>query len=143
MTYQEYIASPGWKAKRQERLAIDGYQCVVCKSDDNLSVHHLHYESLGKEDPLHDLVSVCNRCHRLFDTIERYNRYSNRPLATHMTNYSVRERTIDNELGNIELPAGITGEIDHAQRANRRSAEPVRQRVEESIIEERQDRRRS
>ena len=61
-TYHEYMKSPEWKAKREERLKHDKYQCQLCHTAINLVVHHLTYDRLGDED-LNDLVTLCKKCH--------------------------------------------------------------------------------
>lgn len=61
--YDTYIAtSAGWKAKRQQRLALDGNTCRGCGASSQLNVHHLHYRNLGNE-PMADLITVCEKCH--------------------------------------------------------------------------------
>lgn len=64
-----YLNSPEWQTKRQAVLYRDNYCCRVCKSNVNLQVHHIHYTSLGNE-PLEDLVTLCEKCHqRLHDKL--------------------------------------------------------------------------
>ena len=60
--YYEYMNSPEWKAKREERLKHDKYQCQLCHTAKNLVVHHVTYDRLGHED-LSDLVTLCKKCH--------------------------------------------------------------------------------
>lgn len=61
--YYEYMNSPEWKAKREERLKHDKYQCQLCHTAKNLVVHHVSYERLGHED-LSDLITLCRDCHK-------------------------------------------------------------------------------
>lgn len=62
--YHEYIKnSEVWAAKRKERLGIDQYRCRKCSSTSKLEVHHRTYQNLGAE-PMDDLVTVCEDCHR-------------------------------------------------------------------------------
>lgn len=66
--YQEYLKSEAWRAKRFERLRIDNGKCVMCGryvEGDDWQCHHLHYKTLGHEDALTDLCTVCRSCHRL------------------------------------------------------------------------------
>lgn len=46
--YSAYLQSPRWKRIRQRRLRFDGYRCRVCRSPDNLHVHHASYRWRGK-----------------------------------------------------------------------------------------------
>lgn len=62
-SYTEYLQSPEWKRKRDERMRIDGGKCQMCLAADAEEVHHLNYFRIGAEDPLKDLVSVCHTCH--------------------------------------------------------------------------------
>lgn len=141
MNYYEYIGSSEWKAKRQERLQIDDYQCVVCKSTDGLQVHHLHYETLGNEDARFDLITVCQRCHHWFDAIERYSRYERR---VHVPNVIVQEiperQNVKHGMENSILPVDLSLSDDRSQWADSRPTKRYGEKVEASIIEARQDR---
>jgi hypothetical protein len=59
--YHEYINSPRWK-KRADRIKKRVGCCSVCKSTNNLNVHHKTYERLGRERNK-DLVVLCRDCH--------------------------------------------------------------------------------
>lgn len=144
MNYEEYIKSAEWKTKREERLKIDGYKCVICKSETNLQVHHLHYETLGNEDPLHDLVTVCNsQCHRYFDTIERYQRYQKRQRKAEIISQTVQERKdIQYGMENITVSIDISVRPANAQRADRRPAEQVVEINQADFVKTCQNRRR-
>jgi hypothetical protein len=65
--YEQYIKlSPVWKAKRQERLKLDGHACKKCKSDGGdkpLHVHHRTYDRFGGRERITDLVTLCEKCH--------------------------------------------------------------------------------
>lgn len=65
--YEWYIKlSPIWKAKRQERLELDGYACKKCKSAGDgkpLHVHHRTYDRFGGRELITDLVTLCEKCH--------------------------------------------------------------------------------
>jgi len=58
-----YINSAAWKEKRRQVLSRDKKKCVKCGSHRFLNVHHLSYLHLGNE-PLEDLQTLCNACHR-------------------------------------------------------------------------------
>lgn len=66
--YKKYMTSPAWAAKKEERLQIDDYRCVMCgRSVDHcrsMQCHHITYQNLGNENVLNDLVTVCGSCHK-------------------------------------------------------------------------------
>lgn len=63
--YDRYLKfDAGWKKRRDERKALDGFKCVFCKSTENLNVHHLTYDRIGNENVRHDLVTLCQDCHK-------------------------------------------------------------------------------
>lgn len=70
--YGASLLDPRWKAKRQEILARDHYECVFCKSRENLQVHHRQYhfsQTLNrfKEPWEYDsslMITVCESCHQ-------------------------------------------------------------------------------
>ena len=61
--YEEYLDSADWKKRRSAALARDGGLCQACYEADASEVHHLTYERIF-EEPLFDLVSVCEDCHK-------------------------------------------------------------------------------
>ena len=77
--YDEYIKSEAWQHKRELRLKIDDYKCVMCgrpaeKCRNGLTVHHVVYSRNGKsvigcENVWSDLCSLCFPCH---DKLHRY-----------------------------------------------------------------------
>ena len=63
--YYKYINTPTWARKRGAAFAIHGRRCYRCgTTEGSFQVHHLHYRTLGREDPWQDLRVVCLRCHR-------------------------------------------------------------------------------
>ena len=53
---------------------IDNYKCCMCGQDNEhtrLQVHHLHYRTLGEENPMTDLVSLCKSCHEKLHRLYR------------------------------------------------------------------------
>lgn len=69
--YEYYMRSDDWRAKRTERLEMDGYTCQVCgRTDAPLQVHHRSYANLGNES-LDELITVCKPCHSIISQIER------------------------------------------------------------------------
>lgn len=142
MDYSTYIKSKEWKEKREERLRIDGYRCVICKGSDNLEVHHLHYESLTNEDPLHDLITVCSgQCHRYFDTIERYQRYQKRQRRVEAIDSGVKERKdIQYGMESIAVQVNVSVRSVDAQRADRRPNKQMVEITQDDFVKTRQDR---
>lgn len=64
--YKQYLLSDKWAEKRSKMMDIAGYACEVCKSTNNLQVHHLTYDHLYNEKPS-DLVVVCGKHHKKLD----------------------------------------------------------------------------
>ena len=66
--YDQYMKSPEWEEKKNQRLQIDCNCCVMCgRSIDHvrsMQCHHITYERLGNENPYTDLVTVCGSCHK-------------------------------------------------------------------------------
>lgn len=60
--YDAYMQSDEWKSIREARLKKDNYRCHLCGGTDNLVVHHLTYDRLGREK-LSDLITLCSACH--------------------------------------------------------------------------------
>ncbi|KKK61540.1 hypothetical protein LCGC14_3013320 [marine sediment metagenome] len=60
--YLSYMRSPEWKQKRDLVLERDDFTCQSAGEKQSLQVHHITYENLFNE-PLEDLITLCNRCH--------------------------------------------------------------------------------
>lgn len=60
--YEEYLASPVWKKKREKILERAGGICEGCREKPATQVHHRSYEHVGDEF-LFELVAVCDDCH--------------------------------------------------------------------------------
>jgi hypothetical protein len=60
--YEEYLAGPVWKKKREKILERAGGICEGCRAKPATQVHHLSYEHVGDEF-LFELVAVCDDCH--------------------------------------------------------------------------------
>lgn len=73
--YNEYMNSPQWKAKRYKALVRDNWLCQSCMEKPATQVHHTSYVHLGDE-PLFELQSVCDDCHRLITEIDRGRRHA-------------------------------------------------------------------
>ncbi len=66
--FREYISSKEWKELKEERLKKDNYKCVLCKSQERLTCHHLTYKRIFKEE-INDLISLCKKCHSRIHSI--------------------------------------------------------------------------
>ena len=77
--YLEYIRSPEWKKKKDERLKIDEYRCCMCGRHitevRSMQCHHVTYKRLGHEDVMEDICSLCGSCRRKLHSY--YNRKRN------------------------------------------------------------------
>jgi hypothetical protein len=60
--YRQYLSSNEWRGKRERVLRRDKNRCIKCHSVENLQIHHLTYERVGKEF-LCDLITLCRKCH--------------------------------------------------------------------------------
>lgn len=62
--YEEYLQSNLWQKKRADCIAYHGNKCNNCGAIGVLDIHHLHYETLGAENPKTDLIPLCRSCHQ-------------------------------------------------------------------------------
>lgn len=60
--YKAYIKSVLWRKRKFAYYKTHKKECVVCRSDHRISLHHMTYERLGDELDS-DLVSLCWGCH--------------------------------------------------------------------------------
>src|SRR5215831_15426488 len=61
-SYQRYLRSEEWEAKRIIALRRAGDRCQDCGYKLEVQVHHLTYDRLGHERP-EDLMVLCQPCH--------------------------------------------------------------------------------
>jgi hypothetical protein len=75
--YNEYLKTDIWKSKRERVLKRDKNLCQACLKRKASEVHHLSYKHVFNE-PLFELVSVCNICHKEITKLdtEKINRLS-------------------------------------------------------------------
>ncbi len=74
MPYKEYLQTPHWKRKREEKVRAAGRRCQLCnRSSVSLNVHHRTYERLGEELD-EDLTVLCRDCHSTFHKHRRLER---------------------------------------------------------------------
>lgn len=65
--YHQHISSTQWKSLKLEVIKERGNRCRRCgKASASLELHHLHYHSLGSEQP-EDVELLCNECHTAAD----------------------------------------------------------------------------
>ena len=48
---------------RREVYRRDGFRCALCDSTKYLQIHHLYPKSLGGENHLMNLITLCMYCH--------------------------------------------------------------------------------
>lgn len=73
--YNVYLNSDKWKEKARRVRERDGGICQACCIRQATQVHHKTYEHVGDE-PLFDLVSICDKCHDHLTAIDRARRQS-------------------------------------------------------------------
>ena len=66
ITARDKYSLTKWKKIRESILARDGYQCNRCKSTNFLHVHHIDGDPTN--DAEDNLITLCERCHRLIHT---------------------------------------------------------------------------
>lgn len=68
-SYYAYLGSPQWIEKRRAILQRDNYVCQACLNRKATQAHHLTYDHIFDE-PLFDLVAICDVCHDRLHGIE-------------------------------------------------------------------------
>ncbi len=61
--YNMYLKTTRWEQLRNERMALDQHECRMCDSAAQV-VHHRHYKKPFGQETMHDLTSLCHRCHK-------------------------------------------------------------------------------
>ena len=102
--YKKYLQSPRWKKLRERAKKRDEYCCKVCNSITNLQVHHRNYYRLKKDGEIKDLITLCERCHKMFHLY-------NKPFATNWEQ-SYNSKFDCLHLPHSELKTFIQQEID-------------------------------
>lgn len=145
--YEEYMRSPAWAAKRQQRLELDGHKCRTCGctfEERPLQVHHVTYERLGHEE-LSDLITLCRSCHEAITGVMRRRRYDGRRIEVEF------EEFVSSFAARVEVNYGMAGSevrteiIVSDARSQRQGSEPtgpVREDDERGFEQAEQDRRR-
>lgn len=57
-----YYTLPHWHRVKNARESRDSHRCVLCLATHELRCHHVSYVNLFDE-PLEDLLTLCERCH--------------------------------------------------------------------------------
>ncbi|TXH58887.1 MAG: HNH endonuclease [Desulfurellales bacterium] len=146
-TYDTYMQSEAWQAKRAQRLAIDNHRCRTCGHTGEtwpLQVHHITYERLGGEDVENDLITLCSACHEAITNVIRSRRYEGRSYEVRSvsTTITTRQEYTPYGMANVAVQVEFIGSPTHAQRADGKPAEQVGKVDEADFIQARQDRRR-
>lgn len=68
-----YYSSEEWNVRRKMVFRRDGDICQCCLSATSTQIHHLSYEHFRNE-PLFDLVSVCQPCHEKITLMDKKNK---------------------------------------------------------------------
>lgn len=66
MSYEDYLNSPEWQARRTVALQLADYRCQACNAAGGvLDVHHRSYDRRGEEGHA-DVIVLCRDCHTAF-----------------------------------------------------------------------------
>lgn len=68
MRYEEYLATPGWRQRRQQALRHYRNRCMICGLPGAEEVHHVTYQHLGNER-MHELAPMHSTCHSMVTEI--------------------------------------------------------------------------
>lgn len=80
--YSAYLLSDRWRSKRDRVLKRDNGLCQACLTRQASQVHHLTYDHCQNAqgefgyEPLFDLESICEICHRALTKLDRERRAS-------------------------------------------------------------------
>jgi 5-methylcytosine-specific restriction endonuclease McrA len=61
---REILSGYRYEQRRREILRRDDFRCVLCGSPHEVAVHHRRKRSLGRDDRVANLVTLCASCHR-------------------------------------------------------------------------------
>lgn|SRR3990167_3723955 len=92
--YKGYLKSPHWQKTKKQFYLFNEKKCVVCKSKENINLHHTDYRKMGIEE-FGDLITLCQNCHT-----ELHKIYGNKDLKKN-TNLFIIEKQEEIELGNL------------------------------------------
>lgn len=71
-SYGALLFDPRWKTRREQILIRDQKSCLVCRSSNDLQVHHRQYHFIVRENKFrlpweysdHLLITLCESCHK-------------------------------------------------------------------------------
>ena len=68
MLYKDYLQSDTWKEFRAKIYKRRKNECRICKSTENLNLHHRYYRDRAGRDVLkyprgQDVIILCQTCH--------------------------------------------------------------------------------
>ena len=66
LQYRAYLKTPHWKTLSRLRREFDGDKCAICGKEHPLQVHHRTYDRVPYMERLHDVVTLCDKCHALY-----------------------------------------------------------------------------
>jgi 5-methylcytosine-specific restriction endonuclease McrA len=64
-SYNEYLRSPEWAARRELVLKRENHLCEGCRTARATQAHHTTYQNIGDEF-LFELVALCRPCHERY-----------------------------------------------------------------------------
>lgn len=64
MRDERRVSYTEWRRRREKVLSRDNHQCVNCRCEKQLEVHHIVPVSAGGEDGISNLCTLCSDCHR-------------------------------------------------------------------------------
>lgn len=73
-----YILSDDWKHIRSQVLKRDNHSCQICKSNNNLNVHHIEYPLEHRDVKKEQLVTLCRTHHKKVHKAHKWNGYDHR-----------------------------------------------------------------
>jgi hypothetical protein len=77
MTYSKKLKHPKWQKKRLEILKRDKFKCKKCGDEETtLHVHHLEYGSDPWDIENTFLVTLCEDCHKVVESLKDRIEYS-------------------------------------------------------------------
>lgn len=83
--YVNYLKSNRWQKKREKKLKQVNYKCKWIEYGDcegSLHVHHLHYNTLGREN-LWDLMVLCESHHAQADEERKVKLWARKVLGVY------------------------------------------------------------
>ncbi len=63
LSYNEYIHSPAWTARRNHYWQTHTKRCVICTSAEYVDLHHMVYTAFDGTEPDSNLVALCHDHH--------------------------------------------------------------------------------